>query len=241
VRRSVLLVSLLVLVLSACRVDTSVTVSVRDDGTGTVAARVRLDADAVRAAETGGAKLEAAVRLGDLTVAGWKSSGWVRGKSGATLTLTKRFARAEDAGAVVAELNGPDGPLHAVRVTRKMSTFGTDWSFSGVGDLKDVKTGVGADPDLLARLSAARVDVAALDQQLLAQTRDSLRMEVTADLPHSSPRVFRVRPGTVVPMHASSSQTAMTRVLLLLVGIGVGVVAIGLLVAGELRYRRRRA
>ncbi len=82
-------------VLSACRVDTSVTVSVRDDGSGVVAARVVLDASAVKAAEIGGTKLEDAVRLGDLTAAGWKSSGWVRAKTGgATLTLTKGFARA---------------------------------------------------------------------------------------------------------------------------------------------------
>ncbi len=240
-RRSLLVVVLLVVGLSACRVDTTVRIDVRDDGSGTVSARVVLDPAAVKAAEVGGAKLENAVRLGDLTAAGWRSSGWKRGKNGgAVLTISKGFARAEDAGAVVAELNGADGPLRAVRVTRTSSTFTTEWSFSGVGDLKDVKTGVGADPDLLARLSAERVDVAALDQQLLAQTRDAVRLHVTAVLPHESPQVFAVPPGTVVPMHTTSSETEMTRILLLIVGIASGVIAIGLLVAGELRYRRRR-
>ncbi len=127
-----------------------------------VAGRVVLDAAAVKAAEVGGTKLEDAVRLGDLTAAGWKSTGWVRAKNGgAALTLTKGFARAEDAGAVVAELNGADGPLRGVRVTRSTSTFSSDWGFSGVADLKDLKTGLTGDQELVGRLTAERVDVGA--------------------------------------------------------------------------------
>ncbi|MGZ4690638.1 MAG: hypothetical protein ACXVKA_04645 [Acidimicrobiia bacterium] len=190
--------------------------------------------------EVGGAKLETAVRLGDLTSAGWRSSGWVRRRNrGAVLTLSKGFARAEDAGAVVAELNGPDGPVRDVRVKRTTSTFTTDWSFSGVADLKDVKTGIAADSELVARLAAERVDVAGLDQRLLAQTRDALRLRVTVALPKASAKVFPVRPGTTVVMRTSSSETATTRLALLVAGIAVGVIAIGLLVAGEVRARRR--
>ena len=130
-------------------------------------ARVVLDADAVRLAEASGAKLEQAVRLGDLKAAGWKLSGWRRAKSGgATLSVSKGFARAADAGNVVAELNGADGPLRGVQVTRETSRFHIEWTFSGLADLKDLKTGVGGDADLLARLSANRVDANALDQRL---------------------------------------------------------------------------
>lgn len=232
---------LLVIVAAGCRVDTSVTVRVKDDGSGTVVARAALDADAVKAAEVGGVKLEDAVRLADLTGAGWRSSGWKRRKDGgAVLRLSKGFARAQDAGAVVAELNGPDGPLRAVKVARSTSTFSTDWSFSGVADLKDLKTGIGSDGELVARLSAARVDVAALDLRLLAETQDALRLHVTADLPQASPKVFPVRPGKTVVMSTSSSETPIGRMALLVLGIGVGVVAIFLLGVGELRYRRRR-
>ena len=92
-RKLALVVALLVIVAAGCKVDGSVTVAVKPDGSGVVAARVRLDAEAVAAAEAGGAKLEDAVRLGDLTAAGWRSSGWVRQKNGtAALTLTKGFA-----------------------------------------------------------------------------------------------------------------------------------------------------
>jgi hypothetical protein len=241
VRKLGLVVALLVLVAAGCKVDGSVTVAVKPDGSGVVAARVRLDAEAVAAAETGGAKLEDAVRLGDLTAAGWHSSGWVRAKNGtATLTLTKGFARAEYAGSVVAELNGADGPLRDVKVTRTSSTFTQKWAFSGIADLKDMKTGIATDADLVARLTAQRVNVAALDLRLLAQTQQALRLHVTADLPHASPKLFPTPPGSSSALHTSSSETAMNRILLLVLGISLGVIAIVLVAAGELRARRRR-
>ena len=231
----------LVVALAACRVDTTVTVRVRDNGSGRVTARVALDPDAVRAAEIGGGRLEDRVRLGDLAAAGWSSSGWVRTKSGgAVLTVGKPFARAEEAGAVVAELDGPDGPLRAVRVSRGASTFETKWTFSGVGDLRELKTGIGTDPDLLAKLTAARVDVAALDQRLLSRLRDGFRLRVIADLPHAAPREWRVPVGSRVVLREESGLFATGKLLLLLVGIVFALLAIGLLVVGERRDRRRR-
>ena len=190
--------------------------------------------------ESSGVELEAGVRVDDLTQAGWRSSGWERRGRGAVLTMSKGFARAEDAGAVVAELNGEDGPLRDVRVTRTTSTFRTEWAFSGIADLETLKTGIATDAELLARLTAERVDVAALDQRLLADTRDSLRLSVTADLPKASPDEFPVRPGTTVAMQTSSSATATGRIAMVLVGVVVGVFAVVILVVGELRSRRRR-
>ncbi len=240
VRRLAVLVAIVAVGLAGCRVDADVTVAVRDDGSGTVTARVRLDAAAVRAAESSGVDLEAAVQLDDLTAAGWRSSGWKRSGGGAVLTMSKGFARAQDAGAVVAELNGTDGPLRAVRVTRATSTFRTEWSFSAVADRKELKTGIGSDPDLLSRLTAERIDVAALDQRLLVDTQAALRLKVTADLPKASAQVFPVPPGKTVAMHTSSSDTATGRIAMLAVGVVIGVFAILILVAGELRSRRRR-
>jgi len=227
-------------VLAGCRVDADVTVEVREDGSGVVAARVRLDDEAVRAVESSGVGLEAAVRVDDLTQAGWRSSGWERRDGGAVLRMSKGFARAEDAGAVVAELNGADGPLRDVRVARTSSTFRTEWEFSGIADLETLKTGIATDAELLARLAAERVDVAALDQRLVADTKDALRLTVTADLPKASPHLFPVPRGKTVVMETSSSATATGRIVMLLIGILVGVFALVILVAGELRSRRRR-
>jgi hypothetical protein len=241
VRKLVLLVAVGVLVLAGCRVDTALTVHVNEDGSGLVTASVRLDAAAVAAATSGGAPLADAIRLDDLTKAGWRSTGWRKLKDGgAQLRVSKPFARAEDAGVVVAELSGPDGPVRDVKVTRDASTFTTEWSFTGVADLKSLKTGIATDPDVLQKLVAERVNVAALDQRLVADTKDALRLRVTADLPQTSPKPFPVKPGTTVAMKTSSSETAMGRIVLLLVGIAVGLAAVILLVAGELRSRRRR-
>ena len=66
-------------------------------------------------------------------------------------------------------------------------------------------------------------------------------LHVVADLPHASPREFPVRAGVTTVMHTSSSQTAINRVAALVAGLGIGLVAIVLLLAGELRSRRRRA
>ncbi len=241
-RRTGLLVLLLVVVmLAGCRVDASVTVHVNANGSGVVTARAVLDADAVQSLEEGGAKLEGAVRLGDLTGAGWKTSGWKRSKAGgATLTLTKGFARAEDAGNVVAELNGGDGPVRGVQVRRHSSKFRTEWSFAGDADMKELKTGVGGDADLLAKLAAERVEVTALDQRLVAQTRDALRLRVTAELPNASARTFRVPPGTTVVMRTSSSETAWGRLLLVVLGFLFVTVAVVLVVIGASRGRRQR-
>jgi hypothetical protein len=236
----VLVAVVLVAVLGACKVDADVRVGVREDGSGSVTARVALDAAAVRAAEVGGAKLEDAVRLGDLAAAGWEAR-WVRRRSGgAVLTVTKGFARAADAGAVVAELNGDAGPIRHVRVTRDTSTFTTHWGFTGVADRKDVGTGITADAELFANLSAQRVDVAALDQRVLAQVQEALRLRVTAALPHAAARSFPVPAGTRVAMHTASDATAYGRVLLLACGVTLGVVAIVVAVVGERRSARRR-
>jgi hypothetical protein len=242
VRKLVLLVALGVLVLAGCRVDTALTVHVNEDGSGVVTARVRLDEAAVTAATSGGLPLAQAVRLDDLTQAGWRSTGWREQKGGgAVLAISKPFARAEDAGAVVAELSGPDGPVRDVKVTRDGSTFTTKWSFSGVADLKAPKTGIATDQELIQKLAAERVNVAALETRLVADALQSFRLRVTADLPQASAKVYPVKPGTAVAMETSSSQTATGRIALLLIGVVVGLAAVIILVAGELRARRRRA
>lgn len=230
-------------VVAGCKVDAVVTIRVDDDGSGSVSARVVLDAEAVRAVETSETQLESAVRLDDLAAAGWEVTEWHRRENGgASIVVTKDFDRAEDAAEVVAELNGPDGPLRDVELQRDVSTFRTQWSFSGVADLEDLTTGIGEDEELVARLTAERVDVAALDQQLLGKTRDAFRLRVVADLPDSAAHRFTIAPGAQQEMEASSSQTATGRMALFAAGFAVLVVAVLVFLFGEGRdLRRRRA
>jgi hypothetical protein len=240
VRRTASLALVLVVILSACRVDTTVTVRVHDDGSGVVTARVHLDASAVQAAQLNGDKLEQAVRLGDLHAAGWTSTGWVRDpQGGATLAISKPFARAQDAAGVVAELNGPDGPLRGAHVSYAPSRFTSKWSFSALGDMKNIQPGITTDPELVQRLSAQRVDVNAIDLQAIREIRDSFHLAVVADLPHASAKTFPIPTGTVVVMHTSSSSTDTTRIVAVVGGVAVILVA-GLIVLLAAVSRRRR-
>jgi len=227
--------------LAACRVDTTVAVRVRADGSGTVTIRAHLDADAVRAAEAGGGKLEDRVRLGDLPAAGWVVSRWTRAADGsAAVMISKRFGSPVELRKVVTGLNGARGPLRDVSLRRSASALHTKYRLDGVADLAALATGVKDDPELLAKLTAERVDVGVLDQRLLAQVRDGFRLTVTARLPGGSERRWTPKPGQRVLLRASSSTLDVAHVLWLVVGVVLGAIAIVVLVVGEVRTGRRR-
>src|SRR2546430_16216952 len=76
-RRLLVVVAACVL-LAGCKVDTTLTIDVHDNGGGSVRLRVALDADAVQNAQAGGGRLADRVRLGDLQAAGWTVSPWRR-------------------------------------------------------------------------------------------------------------------------------------------------------------------
>ena len=110
-RRVLILVACLI-VLSACRVEATVTVRMRENGSGAVIVRVELDRAAVRAAEIGDGKLEDRVRLADLPAAGWTVEPWQRRRNGgAILVISKTFSRPSQVRGIVAELNGGSGPV----------------------------------------------------------------------------------------------------------------------------------
>src|SRR2546421_12818213 len=72
--RRLLVVVAACLLLAGCKIDTTLTIDVHDNGGGSVRIRVALDADAGQNAQAGGGRLEDRVRLGDLQAAGWTVS-----------------------------------------------------------------------------------------------------------------------------------------------------------------------
>jgi hypothetical protein len=240
-RRLILVVAAGALVLAGCKVDTTLTIHVHDDGGGTVSVRVALDAEAVENAEAGGGKLEDRVRLGDLQAAGWTVSPWRRARNGgATVTLHKDFANAGELTRVVAELNGNSGPLKGVKLTRDRGVLSTSYKLSGVADLSRLTAGVAADPDLVAQLSAQRVDVAQIEQRLAQQINDAFRLRVRIVLPGGDTTDTVAKPGKKVSLRTSTSQLDTTRVLLVVAAVVLGGAGIVLFVRGERRARRRR-
>lgn len=226
---------------AACKVDTTVRVTVRDDGSGVVAVTAALDPDAVKATEAGGGKLEDRVRVGDLAAAGWSVQPWVRAADGsARLTFSKPFATPEQASAILHQINGAVGPLRDVTVTRDHGVFSTSYSTTGTLDLKDLQTGLGADQGVVGSLQRQGVDAGAVDQSLLADLRDSFGLTVEVEQPGAT-TVIRGVPGHVTPVDVSTSVLDTTRVVLVTVAV-VLVVAAGavLLWPGRRRRRRRR-
>jgi hypothetical protein len=237
--RRLLALSVCVLVLGGCKVDTTVSIDVREDGSGTVTVRVVLDAEAVIEAEAGGATLEERVRLGDLEAAGWDVSAWNRREDGsARLRLAKEFADESDLAGVISELNGEHGPLRKVSLTRDEGLLFDSYRVKGVADLSALATGVITDPELVAALTAEQVDLTALDQRLLDQIRESFRLRIEVGVPGES-RAFTPEPGEKVEINASSSRFDPSRSLLTAGGVGFGGLALFVYLTGRRRDRRR--
>jgi hypothetical protein len=228
-----------VLLAAACKVDTTVTVTMHDDGSGVVTVTAVLDPDAVKAAESGGGTLEDRVRIGDLANAGWTVEPWARAADGsAQITFTKPFTSPEQATAIVKELNGTAGPLRDVTVTRDSGTFSTSYSTTGTLDLKDLQTGLTSDQDVVGSLLVQSVDAGAVDQALLADLRDSFGLTVKVELPGGT-TVVKGEQGKTTPVDASTSVLDTTKVILVTVAAALVVLAIAVLLWPGRRRRRR--
>jgi hypothetical protein len=237
-RRLSLIVFAACLLLAGCKVDTTVTIAVNDDGSGFVGVGVALDAEAVQNAEAGGGKLEERVRLGDLEAAGWKVSPWTREQDGgATLSLRKGFSEAGDVAGIFEELNGKDGPLRGVALERDRNVVFTRYKLTGEADLSQLTSGVAADPEVAAQLTGQRVDLTLIDQQLSQELRDAFRLRIRLDLPGGD-KELTLEPGKKVSLSSSTTQFDWMRLLLLLAAIVLGVLGITVLVRGEVRRRR---
>jgi FMN phosphatase YigB (HAD superfamily) len=104
-RVHVLLLGIIILLASACRVDTTVDIVVDENGSGTVTVLVVADAAAVAQVPDLPDELE----FSDLTDAGWVVDGPNLDVSGSmTISARKRFTTADDLPAVLAEIAGED-------------------------------------------------------------------------------------------------------------------------------------
>jgi hypothetical protein len=232
------LLAVLALVAAGCSAHATLEVRMHRDGSGAVAVRVALDAEAVQTAQAGGAPLEQAVRLADLRAAGWQVAPWARARDGsASITITKPFRSPDQVAAIGRELSGAAGPLHGFGAARRTAWLGLAHTSSvrGVLDLRGAGSGVPGDPALLATLTSHGVDVRALDQELTAQVRSGFALRVVTDLPGGA-RTVSVAPGTRVPLTVSSTDLDPRRV-----GLVAGGVALLLLSGLTWRHSRGRA
>jgi hypothetical protein len=146
-RRAIIVIS--VMLLTACRVDATVDISMRADGSGTITITAIADADVVDNAPG----LAADLRFDDAEAAGWtvtEPAGTDDG--GLRVEISHAFANPEEATALLQSINGTGGPLHGATVTRNVRDDGTSVSLSGT--LRIDGLAAFADPDVLAAVGA---------------------------------------------------------------------------------------
>lgn len=123
------------------------------NGSGSVTVTITADAQLVQQAPG----LAADLHTDDLTAAGWQVTGPVgTGNGGLSMELVHPFDTPGQATALVASLNGPDGPFEAVSFTRDQHTSEIEYRMDGRAKV-DGLTGF-ADADLIDAVGATPYD-----------------------------------------------------------------------------------
>lgn len=172
---------LVVLVLTGCRAEATVTLLVDDEhGSGTVTVDVLLDREAVDRVE-GVEQL----RVADLEAAGWDVADPVEGEDGSvSLSASKGFGDPASMATVLDEVSGPGGPFSrlGLRIDREFAR--TEYRLEGALD-GTVGVDAFADPGLAAALDGLPfgVDLAELESELGTSVGSSVLLRLQVALP----------------------------------------------------------
>jgi len=250
VRRRLLpiVVALLAWATTACQVTLAAGVDVARNGTGRVTAGLGLDADALK--EVG--DLGTVLRLDDVRRAGWQVDAPRKEDDGLTwVRASKPFSDPAQVPAILAELNGPDGPFRDFKVVRTKSLTRAKTTFTGTLDLSHGLTGL-SDPELNGALGdySLGLDIPGLQARFGDALNRSVKVEVTAGLPGSKVKTNaparagggRVRwtPDLGQTVHLEASSQALKIDPRIPIGAGAALVAVVLALAWFVSRRRRR-
>lgn len=180
-RRLALAAAAFAVLLTACKVETTVGIDAEADGTGRVRVEVALDRDAARRVPD----LAKQLRVDDLRAAGWQvDEPQKTDDDGVTVEAVKRFRTPGEAAQAVEELSGPTGPFRDFELRRDRSFLKTKTAFEGTVDLSGGVENFGDDA-LRERLggSALGFDPAELEQRLGTALSRVFVFRVVARLP----------------------------------------------------------
>lgn len=250
---NVLALLALVVLSSACRVDLAVEVAMDRDATGTVTVTATADEDVVE--RTPG--LAQDLRTADLESAGWTVTGpSVTDDGGLTVTVSRPFATVAEANAILASLNGADGPFQRVQLARTQDDDAVTFTLDGVGRANS-GVAIFTDPDLLAAVGATPYvdEIAAAGMSPTEAVGITFRADLPGDVEASSvdPEAESDDLQWTIPLDGSSvALTATTTVSLaddpiwsvvatvLLVVLVVWLAVAAAFIALVVRARRRR-
>jgi hypothetical protein len=221
----------------ACQVRTDVDVRVDRDGSGIVAVTVNLDREAAAQVPD----LAAQLRVTDLRRAAWRLQGpTATSGGGMRISASKRFGRPSEAGAVLREVAGTNGPFRQFTVRRSHSFARTTWEARGTVDLR---RGLAAFSDQRLTALLGGKPFGRSEQELVRLAHGSLAdaapFRVTVRLPHAQDRSFLVRlGGRPLPIDAVSHETASSAYVLCAAAVLALFGAIALWVLGGRRRRK---
>ena len=239
------------MLVGGCQVRTEVGLDVEEDGSGTVSVSVGLDPDATSRVPG----LAQELRLEDLRATGWEIVGPAVEADGFTwIRATKPFATPEEAGTVLAEVAGDDGPFREFELVRERSFARTDYDFRGTVDFTGGLEAFG-DEALADALDGQPLgeSVEAIEERIGSTIDQAFTFRVAVGLPGdlgstnaptraSNGAVWepRLSEGRAITLEASS-QVVRTRTLVLTaVAVVAGVAALGLAILTPIVRRRRR-
>lgn len=143
--------SFAILVLAGCQVDLATTVTVGQNGSGSIVVTARVDAATVAAAP----ELATSLNLDDLRAAGWDTEVVSpTADGGVQVTLRRTFATTDEATMLLTQLSGDNGPLRNLALVRTGSTNDARYSLAGQAGLPMGVAGF-ADSEALELLGAA--------------------------------------------------------------------------------------
>lgn len=244
-----------VVALSACQVDVTVDVAMDGDGSGTITVTAVADSDVVAAAPG----LAEDFQADDLIAAGWEVGGPTATEDGGLRVVIEHpFATAAEATALLATMNGANGPFQGVRLDRVESADAVTYTLDGAGRV-DAGLAAFADPDLLAAVGATPY-AAAIAEASLAPNQ-AVAVVLSASLPGTVDSTTSTAEdgslswvvpldGTPVPFATTSTSrvgeggvwaiVANVALGILVVWVVVSVVFIGYVVQVRRRRSRRR-
>ncbi|MFZ9629482.1 MAG: hypothetical protein ACO3C1_09055 [Ilumatobacteraceae bacterium] len=177
-----------VVAMSACRVDSVVTVDMARDGSGTITLEAVADAAVVQAAPG----LADDLRFDDAVAAGWTVDGpTATDDGGLRVSLSRTFANVDEANVLLRSISGTAGPLRDVTFSRT-GGVGSDGVPDGSGATVELRGSLGieggidafADPDVLAAVGASpyAADLAAAGVQPADAVSFRLDVHVPGDV-----------------------------------------------------------
>lgn len=244
------LLLLALLATTGCQVDVQVGVDVEQDGSGQVSVAVALDEAAAARVPDLADQLE----VEDLVEAGWVVTGPSPEADGRTwVRATKPFSSAEEAGRVLDEITGADGPFRDLEVRRTSSLLVDEWDLAGTVDLTGGLAGF-SDDALRERLDGTDVGMTEaeivavagrpLDEAVTFQVAVSLPGEITSSAPAEvgGAAVWQPALGERVALVATGSRLHTDAVAWFVVAAvaAVALVAVVLLRGSRRRRSRRR-